>query len=102
MRQGFSLIELIVVISIVAIISMAAWPSFKRFSCQPILNFSTLAVASEVRSAQARAYATGLSQQAHGIYFAASGNPIPGKFGTIIVNKTKKVIVSNCGRVRIE
>jgi len=102
MRQGFSLIELIVVISIIAIILLATLPNYKRVSRAPTTNFLALNAASALRKAQAQAFSQNTVQSAEGMSFAPSGNPIPGKYGTIIVDKIKKVIVSNCGRVRIE
>lgn len=102
MRRGFSLIELIVVISIVSLICLISLPSYKRFCARPTINLSASTIASEIRTAQSRAYSENSTKQAQGIFFAPSGNPLPGKFGTIIVNNSKKVIVSNSGRVRIE
>ena len=114
MRQGFSLIELIIIISLIVIISGATWPSFKKFSSQPILNLSALAMASEIRKTQSLAFAENKTLAVKALnlpvpittdkktVFAASGNPVPGSFGTIILNNIKKIITANSGRVRIE
>jgi len=102
MRRGFSLIELIVVISIISIILLTALPSYKRLSRAPTTSLTAIRAAGSLRKAQAQAYSQNSIQTAEGMSFAPSGNPIPGKYGTLIINKTKKVIVSNSGRVRIE
>ncbi|MFH1361877.1 MAG: prepilin-type N-terminal cleavage/methylation domain-containing protein [bacterium] len=109
-KTGFTLIELIISISILAILTALTGPAIARFSSFTKLNTEAQASASQIRALQAKAIMTQetaeLTIKGKTFAFAPSGNPLPGKTGSIIFEgkfgQKKKVIVSSAGRVRIE
>ena len=121
-RKAFTLIEILIVISLLALLISISIPTFSRFSAQLCLNTSARALASELRRVQNQAIlqhkTLGLdssklslpsgikSKNECFVSFAASGFPPPGGSGTLILQnrlgQTRKIIVSSAGRVRIE
>ncbi len=120
-KAGFTLIELLVIILIIGSLLSFSVPVLNSFYGNLLLNQSAQALAGEIRTLQARAYAQHqtlsldpgrglpgsiLLAQNHQISFAASGFPVPGGSGTLILQsrfgQTKKIIVSSLGRVRVE
>ena len=121
-RKGFTLIEILIVISVLALIFSITLPTLSTFSAELSLEASTKAVASELRNLQSRAIlqhktlSLDLSKlklplgvkniNACNLSFSSSGFPPPGGSGTVILQnkfgRTRKVILSSAGRVRIE
>jgi prepilin-type N-terminal cleavage/methylation domain-containing protein len=121
-RKGFTLIESIIVMSIVALLFTISLPRLSAFSKQLYLNNSAKLIASNIRQLQSQARLTHNTQtldlaksnlpkginiiKASNIKFSASGSPPPGGSGSIILQnslgQTKKIITSSAGRVRIE
>ena len=121
-KKGFTLVEILIVISILGVLFSATLPVFSGFSSQLALNTAAGGIASELRAVQSQAVmqhkTLGLAPDEiklpGGIKFLAekelcfspSGCPPPGGSGTLIImnrfNKTKKIILSSSGRVRVE
>ncbi|NQT29794.1 MAG: type II secretion system protein [Candidatus Saganbacteria bacterium] len=121
-RPGFTLVEILIVISILAVTLSISLPTFYSFSGQLSLNASARTVASKLRQLQSQAMLVHETQSLNlaslnlpasiipiaigTISFSHTGNPAPGGSGTIILQnrfgKTKSIIVSSLGRVRIE
>lgn len=121
-KNGFTLIETLVVVAIIAALFTLSIPTFSRFSAQLSLNTSAKALASKLRAIQTQAVtqhktlsldfaktelASGISiLKTSKISFSSSGSPPPGGSGTLMLQnkfgKTKKIIVSSAGRVRVE
>jgi prepilin-type N-terminal cleavage/methylation domain-containing protein len=121
-KPAFSLIELLIVISVVSLLLIFGLPSFYYFRQNLSLATSAKMLASTLRETQAQAFlihqTCSLSCEAlalpaevqvvsdPGICFSSSGFPPPGGSGTIIIanqlGKEKRIIVSSVGRVRIE
>jgi prepilin-type N-terminal cleavage/methylation domain-containing protein len=121
-KSGFSLIELVVVISIVGILLTVAIPITNYFAQHFALDSSARLVASDLRKEQRlsslehteRSYDPTKAALPGGITllaakiikFSASGFPSFGGVGTITLQnrfgEVKKVVVSSVGRVRIE
>ena len=121
-RPGFTLVEILIVISILAVSLSISLPVFYSFSEALSLNASARTVASELRKLQSQAMLVHETQSLDlaslnlparitptaisAISFSHTGNPPPGGSGTIVLEnrfgKTKSIIVSSLGRVRIE
>jgi prepilin-type N-terminal cleavage/methylation domain-containing protein len=122
LRKAFTLIEILITISVLALLLSISFPAFTSFSTQLSLNSSAKALASELRAVQSQAVLEhktlslslgdlklppGISPiKTSKISFSSSGCPPPGGSGTLILQnmlgKTRKIIVSSAGRVRIE
>lgn len=121
-KPGFSLIELLVVISVLAIVATLSLPTFSRFSASLSLEASAKTLVSELRALQSQAmsqhqtFSLNLAKlnlpqnikfiKTSNISFASSGFPPPGGSGSLIMQnqfgRQKKIIVSSTGRVRLE
>jgi prepilin-type N-terminal cleavage/methylation domain-containing protein len=107
-RPAFSLIELIVVMSILGSVLFISLPNLSRFSANLSLNGSATALVTELRQLQAKARLTHTTQRygTTNIAFSASGFPPPGGSGTIVLRnrfgRQKKIIVASSGRIRCE
>jgi len=121
-RKGFTLIETLVVVAIIAALFAISIPTYSRFSAQLSLSTSAKAVASNLRAIQTQAVTqhktltldlakislpSGISLlKTSSISFSSSGAPPPGGSGTLMLQnkfgQTKKIIISSAGRVRIE
>ena len=130
MKKGFSLIEIIVVISIISIIFVFANLNFGSFGERASFSASLKSIVSNLRMCQQNAiskketveivfkktrytFDSKSKELPKSIYietpkmirFSSSGNTPPGGSGTIILkskNQSAKIIVSTIGRVRIE
>ncbi|MDI6731374.1 MAG: prepilin-type N-terminal cleavage/methylation domain-containing protein [Candidatus Margulisbacteria bacterium] len=122
MAKGFSLIESLIVIGILAILFCIGLPSLSRFQGSVLLESSAKSIASELQFSQSQAQLQHISrtfssanfplpksigyQSPASLTFSPSGNPQVGGSGSVtLVNaqgKTKKIIVSSLGRIRIE
>ncbi len=128
--NGYTLIELMVVIVIIAIVAGYFSFKFSGFLDTIKLRSAARAVAVDLRSAQMSALAQHTEKEiifnAHNytkdektrslpsavsvanpqkIIFGATGMPKPGNFGTVILSchgKTISIIISSAGRIRIE
>jgi prepilin-type N-terminal cleavage/methylation domain-containing protein len=121
-RQGFTLIETLIIIAVLGVLLAATLPPFARFSAQLALNTTANNIVSELRALQSQAAMRHKTlwlnpdkiKLLNGIKFLAekelsfspSGCPPPGGSGTLIIinkfNKIKKIILSSAGRVRVE
>jgi prepilin-type N-terminal cleavage/methylation domain-containing protein len=121
-KNGFTLIEILVVLAVIGIIFACALPPVANFSASLALKASAKTLVAEIRKTQGRAMArhqtlsldpTKISfpsgiflAQASNICFSPSGFTPPGGSGTLILQNRlghqKKVIVSSVGRVRLE
>jgi prepilin-type N-terminal cleavage/methylation domain-containing protein len=120
MRQGFSLIELLMVCGVAAIAASLAITAFGSLSASQTLSATARTVVAELRHLQTRARAehqtlnylldrlpAGLTvSKPANFSFAASGLPTVGGSGTLILmnkfGRTKKIVVSSAGRIRLE
>ncbi|KPJ66707.1 hypothetical protein AMJ44_08020 [candidate division WOR-1 bacterium DG_54_3] len=120
--KGFTLIEILIVIGVLALIFSFSFPSLSLFSAQLSLAASAKALTSELRNVQSQAvlqhktlspdlsklrFPPGIKLiNLSSISFSASGFPPPGGSGTIILQnrlgQARKIIVSSAGRVRVE
>jgi prepilin-type N-terminal cleavage/methylation domain-containing protein len=121
-RKAFSLIEILVVVSILTLALSFAFPTFSRFSEQLSLNAAAKSLASEIRALQSQAILQSKTlnldlvniklppginfSKISRISFASSGFPPPGGSGSLVLQnkfgRTRKIIVSSAGRVRLE
>ncbi len=121
-RNGFTLVEILIVLSILAVFSSFALSGFSGFSARLFLDSSAKSLASDLRALQSRAVLQHCTQNlalddlnfppgihlASGkeIQFSPSGFPPPGGSGSLILQnrfgQTRRIIVSSVGRVRIE
>lgn len=121
-KKAFTLIEILITISIFALLLSVSLPALTCFSAQLSLNASARALASELRALQSQAilrhktlslnlgglkFPPGIDPiKTSNISFSSSGSPPPGGSGTLILQnklgKTREIIVSSAGRVRIE
>ena len=121
-KKGFTLVEIIVIISILSVLFSLTLPLSRRFSSSLYLHTSARALASELRQLQSRSvlrYQSSSFDPAKfmlppgikfkttcDIGFSPSGFPPPGKSGTLTLQdpggRTRKVIVSSAGRIRLE
>ncbi|MDD5383083.1 MAG: prepilin-type N-terminal cleavage/methylation domain-containing protein [Candidatus Margulisbacteria bacterium] len=103
---GFTLIEVLVVLSLIAVLLVLSIPAFTIFSQRLALNASARALASDLRVLQSRAIEQHRTLTLNTISFSPSGYPPPGGSGTVVLKnrmgQMKKVVVSSAGRVRIE
>ncbi|OGB86994.1 hypothetical protein A3H38_03635 [candidate division WOR-1 bacterium RIFCSPLOWO2_02_FULL_46_20] len=120
--RGFTLVELLVVLSVLAVMAAISLPGFYAFSAQISLNASAKTMASSLRKLQGQAILQhetltfnltdlklpkGISPiKTSNICFAPSGFTPPGGSGTFIIKnnigQTKMIVVSTSGRVRVE
>jgi prepilin-type N-terminal cleavage/methylation domain-containing protein len=121
-KKGFTLVEIIVIISILSVLFSLTLPLSPRFSSSLYLHASARSLASELRRLQSNSVLRhktlsftpakfmlppGIKfQRICDIGFSASGFPPPGKSGSLILQdssgRTKKVVVSSAGRIRLE
>ena len=121
-KNGFTLIEILIVISVLALLLSISIPSTARFSARQTLSASTKTLASQLRATQSQAVlqhktlsldptettlASGIKfKKVKPITFSSSGLTPPGGSGTLILQnrfgQSKKIIVASSGRVRIE
>ncbi|OGC14083.1 hypothetical protein A3J90_08740 [candidate division WOR-1 bacterium RIFOXYC2_FULL_37_10] len=130
MKKGFSLIETVIVLSIIGILFAFISYQLSSFGDQARFKAVTRMIVSDLRLCQQNAitqkesceivfgtnnYKTDSKvkqlpplitiQNPQTIRFASSGNPCPGYFGTIILTlkkQTAKIIISSFGRIRVE
>ena len=122
MRKGFSLVEIIVSLSVIAIAISFSLPFFSRFEAGFILESLAKTITSEIRLLQCLAFSQHTDTSLNlgrlsippsikisgklDLRFSASGSPPPGGSGTILLEnqygRQKKIILSSAGRVRIE
>jgi prepilin-type N-terminal cleavage/methylation domain-containing protein len=105
-RQGFTLVELLVVLGIFSILLIMALPGLSRWRETVGLEFTARAAAIELRCAQSRALSCGEAVGCGRFRFARSGNTLPGGSGTETLRdrygRVRKIIVSQAGRVRLD
>ncbi len=105
-RSGFTLIEILVVISIMALLLAFAVPSLSIFNAKTRLNISASNLASDLRCLQIKALSKHTTLNYKNIAFSPSGNPSVGGSGTVVLSnkfqQQKKVVVSSSGRIRID
>ncbi len=76
MRKGFSLIEILVAVGIIAVVSLVVLPSFLGTSHQTVLNSAAQQIVSAVRESQSRSVSQTRGAQ-WGIHFDNSTNTAP-------------------------
>ena len=121
-QKGFTLIEVLIVLSILAISFALAYPALSRFSARLTLQAAARTLASDFRALQAAAVSKhrtlnfqpekatlpgGIKVVATSLIgFSPSGFTPPGGSGTWTLKNRlgdqKKIIVSSMGRVRVE
>jgi len=122
-RRGFTLLEILVTISLFSLIIFISMPVLSRFKNALLLKITVQKVSSDLRARQLAAlvkkttlnYQVSSAGQLPGglklisdkkIVFSGNGLPIPGGSGTQILGnnygKQGKIIVSSQGRIRIE
>ncbi|MCU0640889.1 MAG: type II secretion system GspH family protein [Candidatus Margulisbacteria bacterium] len=101
-RKAFTLVELLVVIGIVGLIGTVSFPSLTKFRKTVLIEAQAQVLAAAARRAQVEALAKGRTVELPPFKFGASGYPVPGYSGTLVLSPHCKVIVSSVGRVRIE
>ena len=111
-RRGFTLVELLIVISILMLLSAASLSALYAFRANLALNYSAEYAKAAIRRSQMHAIAkqTTVSCRPAGLnktfVFSRSGFPVVGGSGTGTLKnstgRTKKIIVSSVGRVRVE
>ena len=122
LRNGFSLVELIFVLGIIALLLAICLPGMNRFSSRLYLDASAKSIASELRSLQGQAmlehksmsYDINNLKLPHGVKiikasslrFASSGFPPPGGSGSIVLKDlyghSLQIVLSSAGRTRVE
>jgi len=131
-KTGFSLVELLLVLGLIAILSSLSFPVYCSFYKNLCLAHAAHQVAADLRAQQQRAFTcqeeirvvfsgrqysiTGLRAvvlpsgisvtRDEIISFSSTGAPSPGGSGTITLSgknlSVKKVVVASSGRIRIE
>ena len=105
-RNGFTLIELSVVISIIGFIFLLSFPTLATFKDRAYLEGDSRLFVSDLRKAQAKAISTGEEQLLDRFKFAKSGFAVPGGSGTLIMKSkagaVRKIVLSSAGRIRLE
>ncbi|MBI5399612.1 prepilin-type N-terminal cleavage/methylation domain-containing protein [Candidatus Saganbacteria bacterium] len=121
-RPAFTLIEVVICLSLVGVIAVAALAAAAGFSGSWNLRAASRSLASELRHIQSLAVSQHqtlsfkpdrcklpagiILTKTSSITFAPSGQTPPGGAGTLIITnrrgQSKKIIVSTAGRVRIE
>ena len=130
-RPGFSLIETLVVLGLIALFILVSFPVLNIFRQNLSLIYASRQVASDLRAYQqeafmrqesvsiafaGQAYSVGLKKvslpagvkvsRSKTISFGSTGFPVPGGSGTVILggrhSKARKIIVSSSGRIRVE
>ena len=121
-KNGFSLVEMVIIISILGVLFAVTLTTFTNFSARLSLVASAKSLAAELRALQSQAITRHETltldlaklnlprniklTKFHNIRFSASGFPPPGGSGTLILENKfggrKKIIVSSAGRVRLE
>ncbi|MFH1541523.1 MAG: type II secretion system protein [bacterium] len=121
-RRGFTIIEILIVLSIIAVLVISATPLLTRFNNQLTLNAAAKTIASELRLLQTKAKTTHSTMTLNlnnlkipakikisgktEVSFVSSGAPLPGSSGTITLTnrngQTKKIVIASSGRVRVE
>jgi len=120
-RRGFTLIELSVVIGLVGLLTLVAFPSLMAFRERIYLETTSQQLLTDLRRTQAEALCAGtdrsynssslslpggLASDEKQFKFSGSGAPPPGGSGTVRLQgrtgRGRSVIVSSAGRVRLE
>lgn len=103
-RQGFTLVELTVVVGICGLLFSLSFPTLANFRSKLGLEAAARGMASDLRKCQASAMSRGETVACSGtkFKFSSSGSPPPGGSGTYWLGHQKKIILSSAGRVRIE
>jgi Tfp pilus assembly protein FimT len=103
-RRGFSLVELVVIVSICGLLFSLSFPTLANFRSRLSLETAARGMASDLRKCQASAMSKGETVACAGtkFKFSSSGFPPPGGSGTYRMCGKKKIILSSAGRVRIE
>lgn len=100
--KGFTLVELLIVIGLSGLLLSFTLPTFTKLKENLRLNGAAQQLASDLRVTQAKAIATGQTEACGRFRFAASGFSPPGGSGTELIGRSRKVILSSAGRVRVE
>jgi len=108
-KRGFTLIELSVVIGLIGLLLLIAFPTWNDFRERLDLEGSAAQLASDLRRTQVEALALDetrcLTFNGKQFAFSKTGNPPPGGSGTAVIagrRSSRLVVVSSAGRVRIE
>jgi type II secretory pathway pseudopilin PulG len=96
------LVELLVVIGLCGLLLSFTLPTFTRLKENLRWNGTAQQLASDLRLTQATALATDQVQACGRFKFAPSGFPLVGGSGTELIGRSRKVILSSAGRVRVE
>jgi general secretion pathway protein H len=106
-ESGFTLIEMLVVIAIVALIAALALPQFSGAQTKAAMTSTTHRLAAGLRSTRSLAMAQGRSEAfsldlAHGLYRAGAGavQPVDAHIGLTLVTASQERIDAAAGDIR--
>lgn len=106
--EGFSLIEVLVVIIVAGVIALVAWPSLARLAPRYRLEGAARTIAAEIQRARGRAIAEGkcamvsfdFSAKTYQLGVASNASPCPTSTGSYSFETTKAI--EDTGSITIE